>query len=129
MDRVAVSSQRPVNACFAHLLFERRDLSLRDKRVIRSMKCQYFSFNVLCIFGIGCAQTAMKTDDARNVCPAARQFESRRATETIANGSDPPGVSQFVLLENIQPSIDSGPKQRTIFFVLARFRRRVLRIG
>ena len=64
----------------------------------------------------------MKTDDAVQIRAAAREFEHRRAAETITDGGDARRVHEFIFLQHIKRGIHASAKQCAVSFIFARQR-------
>ena len=84
----AIFDELPVHTGVAQLVFKGRDIFGGHERIVRAMQREHLASNVFPVLGPGRIQRAVKTDDARDLCAAAGQFNDRRPAETIADGGD-----------------------------------------
>ena len=114
VSNASVQMHLPIDARAAH--FERKGVALfgRDDRIHIPLADEHFSPDRLRDGGHGCRQARVKTDRAREIGAAARQFEHGRAAKAEADRRDAPRIDIRLLFEQIEGSFDAGPQRRQI---------------
>lgn len=85
MHGAGIMDQSVVHFCGLHLSFEGSHILGWDKRIIRTMQCEYSGANIASIRWSRRIQSAMESDDCLERGSAAREFQCGRATKTIAD--------------------------------------------
>src|SRR5437870_7415977 len=99
MDRPSVGNQLPIDFGLAHFRFETLDLSGRNKGIIGSVKRQDFASYFPGVLWSRIAQAAVKTNDCIHARARSRKLQDTRATETVANGTQPGSIHKLAVLQ------------------------------
>ena len=79
--------------------------------------------------GVGVFYPPWKLTPPRDLGHAAGQFQDRGPAEAVADGGDAPGISQFMLDQHLQPSLDLRPQEGSVVLVFTRSNPGVLGVG
>ena len=110
-----VDDELPIDAGRPHLVLEGFDVFGRHVGVVAAVQHEDLAADILGLRRAGRVQAAVEADHPGKRGAAAGEFQHAGASETVADGRQPPGIAPRIVAEHVEACPNASPHERRSF--------------